>query len=233
LPAAAAGFNKGDVPGENALDTKANVHPSSWKGTITLRDSVFYGFDPKGAYIGNRAALNLKNQITGVVERCTLYDNEIGFRIRGGTGATGGVDGLLIKNTVLYRNQYHARLEDDCKNVSFLHNTFGQLIDGSNSAVAVSSALYLSNAYKGGGGGDEGPGWVSDNNLFVGSAKPQRATGTGDKATTNVNGTWKNFAGHDYHLKQQQNAAAGKGVKVDRDNKPRSSTAPDVGAYEL
>ncbi len=232
LPAAAAGFKKGESPGENALDTKANVQTGAWKGTVTLRDSVFYGFDLQSAYISNRSALNLKNQITGLVERCTLYDNEIGLRIRGGTGARGGVDGLLVRNVVLYRNQYHARLEDEAKNVNFHHNTFGQLIDAAQKVLAPSSSLYLSNAYKGGGGGHEGPGWVSDNNLFVGSNKPQRATGAGDKATLATTSTWVNYAGQDYHLKADQNAAKGVGVKVDRDGKARSASTPDVGAYE-
>ena len=144
----------------------------------------------------------------------------------------GGVDGLVLTNLVLYRNQYQARLEDDAKNVQFLHDTFGELIDVAEIAVAAGSALYESNAFKGGGGGDEGPGWVSNNNLFLAGKSPLRATGSGDKATLDTT-TWVDPAKHDYHLKKQMNAPAGAGVKLDRDKKPRSTTTPDVGAYEL
>ena len=227
LPAAAAGFKQGESPGENALDTKAQVYSAPWLGTVTLRDSLFHGFDPKGAYISNRAALNLKNQITGLVERCTIQGNEIALRIRGGSGSYGGVDGLVIKNTVLHDNQFHARLEDDAANVQFLHNTFGRQIDANNTPTTTSPA----NHYKGGGGGNEGPGWLSSNNLFL-DAKPPLA-GTGDQAATDAAGTFAKMTAGDYHLKQQMNAAAGVGVKVDRDKKPRSTSGPDVGAYEL
>jgi hypothetical protein len=229
LPAAAAGFKKGESPGENALDTKADPYSAPWKGTVTLRDRVFHGFGPVGAIIDNRAALNLKDQITGLVERCTLYDNEIAYRIRG-QGSHGGVDGLVIKNTVLHDNQFHARLEMDCKNVQFLHNTFGRQIDDKENPVTVGSG-YATNHYEGGGGGDEGPGWVSKNNLFLGG-KPALA-GSGDVSTTDAAGTFTNMGQGDYHLKKQMNASSGVGVKLDRDKKTRSTSAPDVGAYEL
>jgi hypothetical protein len=231
LPADAAGFKKGEVPGENAIDTKAKPYAAPWRGTIIVRDSVFYGFDPANAYIGNRAALNLKNQITGVVERCTIYDSEIGLRIRGGSGSYGGVDGMVLRNNVLHRNQFHARIEDDAKAVQFRHNTFGLQIDDQNAPLSAAATI-VGNHYKNGGGGNEGPGWVSENNLFVGSKKPALA-GSGDVATTATGTTFVDAANGNYRLKAQQNAAKGVGVKVDRDGKSRSLTAPDVGAYEL
>ncbi len=232
LSEAAADFQAGDVPGENAIDTKAKVYDPPYLGTIVLRDSVFEGFDPKSAYIGNRAALNLKNQITGVVERCTIADNEVGFRIRGGTGSKGGVSGLVLKNNVVYRNSFHARLEDDCKDVHFLHNTFGALIDSENAAIPITDGAYGSRPYYGGGAGDEGPGWLSDNNLFVGSKLPELAGGAGDAFTADGS-VWGDFAAHDYHLTAQQNAPAGVGVLVDRDGVERDPDSPDSGAYEL
>ncbi|MCA9671193.1 MAG: hypothetical protein KC503_36595 [Myxococcales bacterium] len=228
LPAAAAGFAAGESPGENALDTKAMPH-AGVKGRITLRDSAFWGFDAPTAYIANRAALNLKDQITGVVERCTVRDSEIGLRIRGGSGPRGGVDGLVIKNVVMFRNRFHVRVEDGALGVELLHDTFGRLVDDSGAPQAAGNPEDM---LKGGGGGNQGAGWRTANNLFVATGLPSRAAGSGDRAAPATSPLLRDVNNDDYHLLIDANAPSAVGVAVDRDGRARSATTPDVGAYE-
>ena len=87
LPEDAAGFKKGQRPGENAIDTKQGI--ANPRSRLTIRDCLFYGWNQPGP-IGNMAALNLKNHVQVLVERCLFRDNEICFRVRGGSGEYGG-----------------------------------------------------------------------------------------------------------------------------------------------
>ena len=70
----------GSVPGENAVDTKASS--SFPRSRITIRNTEAYGF--KWATTGNNiAAFNLKENVDATVDRVTVYDSEIAFRLRG------------------------------------------------------------------------------------------------------------------------------------------------------
>ena len=108
LAADAAGFKKGERPGENAVDTKHLAeHP---RAKITIRDCLFYGWKQPGQ-ISNLAALNLKEHIDARVENCVFRDNEIAFRLRGGKGERGGAR-VRIEGGEVERSAVAVRAED-------------------------------------------------------------------------------------------------------------------------
>ncbi|HEY1174319.1 MAG TPA: right-handed parallel beta-helix repeat-containing protein [Verrucomicrobiae bacterium] len=108
LPEDAAGFKKGERPGENALDTKQSV--KNPRSRITVSHCVFYGWNQPGQ-IENLAALNLKNHVEVKVERCLFRDNEICLRLRGGTGDYGGAL-VSISDCAVYDSAVAVRIED-------------------------------------------------------------------------------------------------------------------------
>jgi hypothetical protein len=57
------------------------------------------------------AALNLKNHVQVTVEDCLFRDNEIAFRIRGGTGELGGAR-VSIDRCAVYDSLVAIRAED-------------------------------------------------------------------------------------------------------------------------
>jgi hypothetical protein len=62
------------------------------------------------------AALNLKNHVDVHVENCVLNDNEICFRLRGGTGEYGGAL-VTIANCAVYDSQVAVRAESGITNL--------------------------------------------------------------------------------------------------------------------
>jgi hypothetical protein len=107
LPADAAGFKKGERPGENAIDTK--TQPPGERCVMVVRSCYFHGWNQPGQ-IGNMAALNLKENVLVKVEHCILRDNEIGFRVRG-PGPRGGAN-VEIRNCAIYDCAVGVRVED-------------------------------------------------------------------------------------------------------------------------
>jgi hypothetical protein len=91
----AAGFKKGERPGENALDTKQLA--SNPRSAITVRNTVMFGW-AKGGQISNAAALNLKNNVEATIENCMIYDCEIALRLRGPAGSA-KYGGATVKAT--------------------------------------------------------------------------------------------------------------------------------------
>jgi hypothetical protein len=69
-----------------------------------------YGWN-QPSQISNMAALNLKNHVQVRVENCLFRDNEICFRVRGGTGEYGGA-AVTIDNCAVYDSQVAIRAED-------------------------------------------------------------------------------------------------------------------------
>lgn len=108
LPADAAGFKKGQRPGENAVDTKQRA--SNPRSRLTIRACLMYGWN-QPAQISNMAALNLKNHVQATVEHCVLRDNEICFRIRGNTGDEGGAR-VTLDHCAVYDSSVALRAED-------------------------------------------------------------------------------------------------------------------------
>ena len=130
-------WNAGEVPGENAIDTK--MVKSNWDAVprmrITIRNVTAHGWMP--GYISNRAAFNLKEKIEAVLDGVTVFDNEQAFRIRG----TRGNANVTIMNSVVFDNDKAVRAEDNLANLNIYNSTFGnarinhfQIVAGDNSA---------------------------------------------------------------------------------------------------
>ena len=128
LPADAAGFKKGQRPGENAIDTKqSEANPRS---RMILRNCLFYGYGQ--GQISNQAALNLKNHVDVTVENCVLADNDICFRLRGRSNNDlrdlGGAE-VRITDCAVYRSKVAVRLENNIADLKITNLAFGQKID--------------------------------------------------------------------------------------------------------
>ena len=108
----AAGFRRGQVPGENAVDTKQLARNPRSK--LTLRRCLFRGW--RRGPITNMAALNLKENISAKIEDCVFIDNEISFRLRGGTSERGGAL-VEIADCAVYRSAVALRLEDGIRDL--------------------------------------------------------------------------------------------------------------------
>ena len=113
LPADAAGFKRGQRPGENAIDTKQLA--SNPRSRITIRRCLLHGWNQPGQ-ISNLAALNLKNNVAVTVEHTLLHDNEIAFRLRGGDGEYGGAL-VTITDCAVYDSSIAIRAEDKIPNL--------------------------------------------------------------------------------------------------------------------
>lgn len=119
----AAGFRKGERPGENAVDTKCN--PANPRSRLVIRNCLFYGW--KDGHIENQAALNLKEQIDAIVENCVFRDNEICFRLRGDTGR--GNANVRIHRCAIYSSAIGIRTEDRLGNLRIDGLGFGNRVD--------------------------------------------------------------------------------------------------------
>lgn len=122
LESDAAGFKKGERPGENAVDTKQNA--KNPRSRMTIRNCLFYGWGQ--GQIQNQAALNLKNNVQVAVENCVFRDNDICFRVRG-PGKHGGAL-VTIMDCALYRSKIGARVEDKIQNLKIYGLAFGKEI---------------------------------------------------------------------------------------------------------
>lgn len=118
----AAGFKRGQRPGENAIDTKQQA--SNPRSRLTVRNCYFYGWN-QPAQIGNMAALNLKNHVEVHVENCVLSDNEICFRVRGGSGEYGGAL-VTIQNCAAFNSLVAVRAEDGVRDLKIHRLGLGQ-----------------------------------------------------------------------------------------------------------
>ena len=112
LPADAAGFKKGERPGENAVDTK--TMPKGERAQLIIRNCIFGGWKQPGQ-ISLMAALNLKENIDVTVENCVFLDNEVAFRLRGPTRRKGAW--VRIDRCAIYRTQVGVRAEDTIANL--------------------------------------------------------------------------------------------------------------------
>ena len=107
LPEDAAGFKRGETPGENAFDSK--TPPDGERCRIVIRDSHLHGWQQPGQ-IDNMAALNLKENIHAVVEGCVFQRNEIALRVRG-PGKRGGAL-VEVKDCAIDDCETGVRMED-------------------------------------------------------------------------------------------------------------------------
>lgn len=217
LPADAADWNAGEVPGENAIDTKINEDAvsSSYRAKITLKNIVAYGFVP--GYINNRAAFNIKEKVDCQMTNVRVYNNEIAFRLRGPT-SRGGAHLTLI-NVIAYDNEKTFRTEDELEVLKIYNGTFDK----------DSGDEYFENT----GGGYDPDGFDLRNCLFTGSMPDEGAHDSNMLANSSF---FLDLAGNDYHLAENSPAIdSGEdiaGVSEGYDGNPRSSGSFDVGAYE-
>lgn len=138
LPADAAGFRRGQRPGENAVDTKQRrTNPRS---RLTIRSCLMFGWNQPGQ-ITNMAALNLKDHVQVIVTNCILRDNEIGFRIRGVTGERGGAQ-VTIDHCAVYDSAIGLRIEDQPQNFVVRQLGIGQGIDRAVRIVSSDKPTY-------------------------------------------------------------------------------------------
>lgn len=217
LPDDAAGWNAGEIPGENAVDTKINgeAAATAYRPKITIRNVEAYGF--AAGYINNRAAFNLKEKIECKLIAVKVHDNEIAFRLRG-PGSSGGAYVTII-NCIAYDNDKTFRTEDG---VELLHIYNGTFDKGNGNE-------YFQNV----SGGYNSSGFDLRNSLFMG-AKPGDAS-----HTTNLSANssfFVNAANHNFHLSDSGPAIdAGDDIAEvtdDYDGNPRYSGSYDIGAFE-
>lgn len=112
LPEDAAGFRKGERPGENAFDSKAPAPGPLCR--VTIRNCVLHGWNQPGP-IGLMAALNLKENVHARVERCVFRDNEVCLRLRG-PGPRGGAV-VEVEDCAIYDSAVGVRMEDGIRDV--------------------------------------------------------------------------------------------------------------------
>lgn len=112
LPSDAGDFRKGQRPGENAVDTKQQVKHA--RSRLEIHNCLISGWN-QPSQIDNMAALNLKNHVEVLVANCVLRDNEICFRVRGGSDNYGGAR-VTIENCAVYDSQVAVRAEGKLDN---------------------------------------------------------------------------------------------------------------------
>jgi hypothetical protein len=120
LPADAAGFKKGERPGENAFDSKTPAKGPRCE--VTIRNCYLHGWNQPGQ-VNNLAALNIKENVHARVERCVLRDNEVSFRLRG-PGSRGGAL-VEVRDCAVYDSKVGVRMEDGLRDLKIERLGFG------------------------------------------------------------------------------------------------------------
>ena len=208
------GWRAGAIPGENALDTKVliNGFENEIRMNVTVRNVVAHGW-VRVPEISNRSVFNLKEKINAVMDRITIYDAEIGFRIRGSLGNAR----TIITNTVIYNSESAIRAEDNASDLRVYFTTFGA---GNGEHIALA----------GGTGGI--PTWDFRNNAFLGST-PAEASGASNLAASNAD--FVSVAANDYAPSPTSRLLDAAdpigGVNEDRNGAVRSAPH-DIGAYD-
>jgi hypothetical protein len=121
LETAENGFESGTVPGENAIDTKAD--PSLPRSSLTIRDTEAFGF--RDGLIPNMAAFNLKENVAVTLDAVTVSKSEIAFRLRGPTGRPAAGAEVTVTNTVVYDVGTAFRYENDLPILRVWNTTIG------------------------------------------------------------------------------------------------------------
>lgn len=116
-----AGYKRGERPGENAFDSK--VAAAGPRARITIRDTLMQGWGHGS--IDNGAALNLKEKIQAVIDRCVFVENDIAFRCRG-AGAERASAWITARNCTVYRTSRVFRLESGVDPVKIFHLAEGE-----------------------------------------------------------------------------------------------------------
>ena len=210
LPVATNGFPAGIVPGENAVDTKTPA--AGERARLTVVDTSAWGF--RDGLIRNMAAFNLKERVDAVVDRVTVRDSEIGFRVRG-PGDEGAA--VTIRNAVVHDVATAVRYEDDIAPLRIHHLTaglgVGRVFQRASSPATKAEVRNL---------------------LVLGTSVPAEAAGRGLAVGAEA---FRDAPRHDYRLvpesAAQDRGTPEPGMDVDRAGVTRpQGSAPDLGAYE-
>ena len=211
LDEATSSLPQGAAIGENAVDTKvgAEGNGSGQPPRLRIVDTVARGW--RGA-ITNQAAFNLKEEVDVVLDRVSINDSEIAFRLRAPAA-------VRAQNAVLWDVDTAYRLEDGLAGAALLSSTLG---DG------------VGLAFQDAGGAPVD--LVTRNLLFLADAVPAPADADASNLATTP-ASFVDAAAHDYRLVSGA-APVDAGVDlpevtVDRLGVARPfGAAHDVGAYE-
>lgn len=121
LPENAAGFSKGERPGENAFDSK--TLPTGPRCELIMRNCLIYGWN-QPAQISTIAAVNLKENVAATIEECLFRDNEIALRLRGPTGR--GDAQITVRNCAIFDTDVGVRVEDGLRDLTIRNLGFGE-----------------------------------------------------------------------------------------------------------
>jgi len=205
------GWEQGDPIGENAFDSKVGdeLNGDGARPKATFRDVVAHGWRNS---ISNQGAFTIKEEVDFVLDRATIYDCEIGGRLRAPAQ-------VRWQNVVMYDLDLGFRLEEGLSAPLIYNTTLGG---------QISTLL-----------DDDGTDPVDTmmrNVLFLADAVPPLAAG--DASNLAVDGTvFEDAAGHDYRL-VLGSAPTDVGIELaevtdDRLGVPRPfGAAFDIGAYE-
>ena len=127
LDAQLAGYEQGERPGENAIDTKQFA--ANPRSRMVVRNCVFVGWNEGN--INNQAALNLKENIETYIHNCVFLDNEICFRLRGPASRERGGAHVTISDCACYDSTIIARMEDRIEHLTIRRMGIGSGIDRS------------------------------------------------------------------------------------------------------
>ncbi len=205
------GFPQGVVPGENAIDTK--TLETAPRARLVVRDTLTRGF--RGA-VENQAAFNLKENIDATIDRVTVSDSDIAFRLRGPASRPGAW--VVVQNSVVHDVATAVRYEDNIENLRVWNDTFG---------LNVGRAFQAASS--------RGDGVDVRNLLILGTRLPSEAF---DRSNLPVAPeSFMSVPAGDYHLTEGSPAidvgAPLPAVRTDRDGVQRpQGSRPDVGAYE-
>lgn len=201
--------------GENALDTKVDSGTLDGSGNlpvVVVRDTVASGF---GGSLGftNQAAFLLKEDVDVTLDRVTISDGELGFRMRFPAV-------VRVQNAVVHDVEHVIRYEDGLTGAIFVNSTIG-------------SGIAAEPFFDGGGGGQQG--MVIQNLLVLGDAVPDPAPPDSNMAVGPE--VFLDAAAHNYRL-VEGSAPIDAGMELaevteDRDGVPRPyGDAYDIGAHE-
>lgn len=212
LPTAENGFAAGVVPGENAVDTKANG--GAPRASLTIRNTVAHGF--RNGLISNMSAFNLKENVDAVIDGVTVYDSQIAFRTRG----PGSNEGAWVRaqNLVIHDVATAFRYENNIENLRIWNVTLGRDVGRAfQRASSPRSELDVRNL------------------LLLGARLPDQASGRSNLAVDES--AFVKAGAHDYRL-AADSPALDAGVTIPRVSHDRHGTQRpqgqgfDIGAFE-
>lgn len=211
------GFLAGQVPGENAIDTK--TWADGERASLVVEDTEAWGFQ-NGLDFSTQAAFLIKENVDAVFRRVVVHDSEIAFRLKGPTDTHPHGATVTVENSLMYDVEVGVRFEDNLEQLKLVFTTFGMGID--NALVEVESDTTVPDI---------------KNSLFVDMAIPSFAT----EADGNIEAEpddLEDADARDHHLVEGATAIdAGifiEDIAEDLDGGQRFvGSAPDAGAYEF